>query len=41
MSGEIAPGEHHTYRTRAVPVFKGGKIVKWSGTNIQFDPPLH
>jgi PAS domain-containing protein len=31
-------GEYHWYRTRAVPVFKGGKIVKWSGTNIQFQP---
>jgi DNA-binding CsgD family transcriptional regulator len=27
-------GEYHWYRTRAVPVFKGGKIIKWCGTNF-------
>jgi PAS domain S-box-containing protein len=33
-------GEYHWYRTRAVPVFKDGKIVKWSGMNTQFHRPL-
>jgi PAS domain-containing protein len=27
-------GEYHWYRTRAVPVFKDGKIIKWCGTNF-------
>ena len=26
-------GEYHWYRTRAVPVFKDGKIIKWCGEN--------
>jgi len=33
-------GEYHWYRTRAVPVFKNGKIVKWSGVNTEFHPRL-
>jgi PAS domain-containing protein len=33
-------GEYHWYGTRAVPVFKDGKIVKWSGMNTQLHPPL-
>lgn len=28
-------GEYHWYRTRAVPVFKDGKIIKWSGANTE------
>jgi PAS domain-containing protein len=26
-------GEYHWHRAQAVPVFKNGKIVKWSGAN--------
>jgi PAS domain S-box-containing protein len=33
-------GEYHWYGTRAVPVFKNGKIVKWCGVNTEFDPRL-
>jgi PAS domain S-box-containing protein len=33
-------GEQHWYRTRAVPVFKDGKIFKWSGMDTQFHPRL-
>ena len=29
--------EYHWYRTRAVPVFKDGKIVKWCGTNFDIN----
>ena len=28
-------GEYHWQRARAVPVFKNGKIVKWSGANTE------
>jgi PAS domain S-box-containing protein len=30
-------GEYHWYRTRAVPVFKDGKIIKWCGTNFDIN----
>jgi PAS domain-containing protein len=32
-------GEYHWYRLHAVPVFKNGKIVKWSGANTELHLP--
>jgi len=31
-------GEYHWHRAQAVPVFKNGKIVKWSGANTLSSP---